>query len=286
MYNSASVVHFLVTFKIILFLYNKLFFYWENVQLVLYLYVKNQNKKNMKKLGLIILICICSLMSQTSYAQVSIRANISLQPIWGPVGYDYVEYYYLPDVEAYYYVPTHMFFYMENGRWVNRPYLSGRYRNFDLYNARKYVINEPRPYLRNQQYRTRYANARGYNRPMSIRDSHDSRYYVISNHPQHSQYNAGRGRVIDNRREMNNRPPVNRGTMNSNRGAQENRGNMNNNRGTMNNNRGAQDNRGTMNNNRGTQEKGGAVNNNRGANNNRGNQNNNDPKRNQNQERK
>lgn len=247
--------------------------------MVLYLYVKNQNKKNMKKLVLLIAICLCGLMSQTSYAQVSIRANIALQPIWGPVGYDYVEYYYLPEVEAYYNVPTHMFYYMENGRWVNRPYLSGRYRNFDLYNARKIVVNEPRPYLRHQQYRTRYANARGYNRAMSIRDSHDSRYYVIGNHPQHSQYNNGRGRVID-RREMNNRGPVNRGTMENNRRVQDNRGNMNNNRGTM-------DHRGTMNNNRGAQDNRGAVNNNRGTNNNnRGNQNSNDPKRNQNQERK
>jgi len=247
----------------------------------------------MKKLVLLIAICICGLMSQTSYAQVSIRANISLQPIWGPVGYDYVEYYYLPEVEAYYNVPTHMFYYMENGRWVNRPYLSGRYRNFDLYNARKIVVNEPRPYLRHQQYRTRYANARGYNRPMSIRDSHDSRYYVIGNHPQHSQYNNGRGRVID-RREMNNRGPVNRGTMNNNRGTmdhrgvQNNRGTMNNNRGSVNNNRGSvNNNRGSVNNNRGSVNNNrGTVNNNRGTNNNRGNQNNNDPKRNQNQERK
>ena len=252
--------------------------------MVLYLYVKNQNKKNMKKLVLLIAICLCGLMSQTSYAQVSIRANIALQPIWGPVGYDYVDYYYLPEVEAYYNVPTHMFYYMENGRWVNRPYLSGRYRNFDLYNARKIVVNEPRPYLRHQQYRTRYANARGYNRAMSIRDSHDSRYYVIGNHPMHSQYNNGRGRVID-RREMNNRGPVNRGNMDNNRRVQDNRGTMNNNRGTMNNNRGAQDNRGTMNNNRGTMNNRGAQDN-RGTMNNRGNQNSNDPKRNQNQERK
>ena len=232
----------------------------------------NQNKKIMKKLVLLIVICICGLMSQTSFAQISLRANIALQPLWGPVGYDHVEYIYLPEIEAYYYVPTHMFYYMENGRWVNRTYLSGRYRNYDLYNARKIVINEPRPYLRNQQYRTRYANARGYTRAMSIRDSHDSKYFVISNHPEHSKYNNGRG-PANARRVMDNRGPVNRGTMNTNRGVQNNRGTMNTNRGTMNNNRG-------------TQEKSGAVNNNRGTNNNRGNQNNYDPKRNQNQERK
>ena len=225
--------------------------------LVLYLYIKNQNKKIMKKLVLLIVICICGLMSQTSFAQISFRANIALQPLWGPVGYDHVEYIYLPEIEAYYYVPTHMYYYMENGRWVNRTYLTGRYRNYDLYNARKIVINEQRPYLRHQQYRTRYANARGYTRAMSIRDSRDSKYYVIGNHPQHSLYNNGRGQ-INNRRVIDNRGPVNRGTMNNNRGT------VNNNRGAFNNNRGA-------------------VNNNRSTNNNRGTQNNNDPKKNPNQ---
>lgn len=162
----------------------------------------------MKKLVLLIAISICGLMSQTSQAQISIRANINLQPLWGPVGYDYVDYYFLPECDAYYYVPTHMFFYLDNGRWINRPYLPARYRNFDLYNCRKIVINEPRPYLRNQYYRERYANPRGYTRAMAIRDSRDSRYFVISNHPMHGQYNNGRGhmkeeRVIEGRNYQN-----------------------------------------------------------------------------------
>lgn len=67
----------------------------------------------MRKLILLIVLCTCGLFSQPTTAQVSFRANISIQPIWGPVGYDHVEYYYLPEVEAYYYVPTHMYFFME-----------------------------------------------------------------------------------------------------------------------------------------------------------------------------
>ena len=175
---------------------------------------KQKKKKPMKKLIFLFVLCTCGLLSQPTFAQVSFRANIALQPIWGPIGYDHVEYYYLPEIEAYYYVPTHTFTYMENGRWVNRSYLSGRYRNFDLYSARKIVINEQRPYLRHQQYRVRYANARGYSRPMSIRDSRDSRYFVIGNHPQHSKWNNGRG-PINNREAINNRSPVNRGVMNN-----------------------------------------------------------------------
>ena len=51
-------------------------------------------------------------------ASVDVVVNISSQPLWGPVGYDYVEYYYLPDLEVYYYVPAHQWVYLNGGRWI------------------------------------------------------------------------------------------------------------------------------------------------------------------------
>ncbi|MDP4292248.1 MAG: hypothetical protein Q8908_14300 [Bacteroidota bacterium] len=131
----------------------------------------------MKKLILLLMLSTCGVMFETASAQVSFRINIGMQPLWGPVGYDHVEYYYLPDIEAYYYVPTHRFFYMDRGNWVNRAYLPERYRDFDLYHSRRIVINEPRPYLRHNEYRERYTRPdREYDR-QSIRDSRDSRYF-------------------------------------------------------------------------------------------------------------
>ena len=183
-----------------------------------------KTKKLMKKVIILFVLIMCGMMSQPTQAQISFQANIGLQPLWGPIGYDHVEYYYLPDVDAYYYVPTHMFFYMENGRWVNRPYLSGRYRNFDLFSARKYVINEDRPYLRHNQFRSRYLNARDYRRPMAIRDSHDSRYFEISGHPEHSKW---RGNVVVNHGPQNMGRDINR-NQNMNRNQEVNRNqNMN-----------------------------------------------------------
>ena len=232
----------------------------------------------MKKLILLVVLCAVGLMSQPTFAQVSFRANISLQPLWGPVGYDHVEYYYLPDIEAYYYVPTHQFTYMENGNWVTRPYLSGRYRNYDLYGARKIVINEPRPYLRNSIYHSRYLSARGYTRPMMIRDSHDSRYWVINGHPDHAKYNnhVVNNRVVDHRGTMNNRVVDHRSMMNNR--VVDHKSMMNNNRGSVNNRNASNNNRGTVNkaavNNRG-------VVNNKGAANNKGTTNNREKKQNQ-----
>jgi len=163
----------------------------------------------MKKLILLFLLCSGGLMIQTTSAQISvdanirlpsIRANISTQPIWGPVGYDHVDNYYMPDIEAYYNVPTHQYTYQQNGRWVSRSYLPARSRNVDLYKTRKVVINGSRPYLRHNEYRSKYASYNDASNRGSIRDSRDSRYYVNKNHP---EYNNWRNRNRNRNNQQN-----------------------------------------------------------------------------------
>lgn len=98
----------------------------------------------MKKLILFIAFFIaCS--SVSSLAQVNVQFNMGLQPLWGPVGYDYVRYYYLPDVEVYYDVTTRQYIYFNNGAWVRISSLPPVPRSFDIYNSYKVVINEPDP---------------------------------------------------------------------------------------------------------------------------------------------
>jgi hypothetical protein len=54
----------------------------------------------MKKLFLILLVAT-DLLSVSPLAHKSALALIlGPQPTWGPVGYDYVDYYYLPDIET------------------------------------------------------------------------------------------------------------------------------------------------------------------------------------------
>ncbi len=103
-------------------------------------------------------------MGNQAHAQVNVHVNVNLgdQPGWGPEGYDNVEYYYLPDVEAYYYVPRHQFIYLNAGSWEFAASLPGRCRSYDLYRGYKVVINEPRPYLHHEMYRARYARYRDY----------------------------------------------------------------------------------------------------------------------------
>ncbi|HTK83154.1 MAG TPA: hypothetical protein VL633_12775 [Bacteroidota bacterium] len=136
-------------------------------------------------LAIVTVLCVSALPAQVNFR---LNFNVDKQPVWGPTGYDHVEYYYLPDIETYYNVPQHMFIYRERGRWVSRSRLPYRYRNFDFYNSYKVVVNDPRPYRNHRMYRDRYATYRGRHDQDLIRDSRDSRYYVNKDHPEHDNW--------------------------------------------------------------------------------------------------
>ncbi len=106
------------------------------------------------------------LLAVATQAQVSVNVNIGSPPMWGPAGYSEVQYYYLPDVEAYYDVPSSNFIYLERGTWVHRTYLPTRYRNYDLYHGYKVVLTDYHgntPYIHYKDHKYKYA--KGYHGP-------------------------------------------------------------------------------------------------------------------------
>jgi len=135
-------------------------------------------------------IIIALLLSSAINAQIRANVNFNLgsQPIWGPTGNDYVENYYLPDIEAYYNVSQHRYYFNEGGRWVGRSSLPLRYHNYDLYNSHKVVINEREPWRNHETYRGKYSSFKGLHDQQPIRDSRDSKYFVNKNHPQHNTW--------------------------------------------------------------------------------------------------
>lgn len=139
----------------------------------------------MKKLVLFAAVLMVSLFSiDDAKAQIHLNVNISQQPVWGPTGYDHVDYYYLPDINAYYNVTSKKYIYSNQGNLVWTNSLPAQFRNFDLYRAYKVVVNEPKPYLRNNVYVAKYSRFKNYNgRQLVIRDSRDSKYDVVKNHP-------------------------------------------------------------------------------------------------------
>lgn len=168
----------------------------------------------MKKTILIVTLLLGGLIFQTASAQVRVgfNVNIGTQPVWGPVGYDHAEYYYMPDIDMFYNVPRHQYVYQERGRWIFTTSLPYRYRSYDFNSGYKVVINDdPRPYRNVETYRTRYARYKGNHSQEVIRNSQDSKYFVNKDHPQHNKW------VNDNKRGNGNNGNGNNGNGNGGR---------------------------------------------------------------------
>jgi hypothetical protein len=155
-------------------------------------------------------LIVAVLVSSAVDAQVSfsIGLNVERQPVWGPTGYDHVDYYYMPDIGVYYSVPERMYYYNEGGRWIHRSSLPYRYRHYDLYHSYKVVVNDREPYRNDRMYREKYSSYKGRHDQEVIRDSHESKYFVNKNHPEHKNWvkqqhdgGNGRGRDRDDKRE-------------------------------------------------------------------------------------
>jgi hypothetical protein len=146
----------------------------------------------MKKLRIILILVTLFLMKASfTSAQVSVTFNIESQPLWGPVSYDYVEYYYLPEYDIYYHAPKAQFVYKNGNKWMFSNRLPYQYRHADLFSTYKVVINEPNPYLRNDHYANNYKHFKHeHSKQDIIRDSHDSKYTMRKGHLHYSQNKA------------------------------------------------------------------------------------------------
>ena len=112
----------------------------------------------MKTLKLVV-AGIFLLVSGMVQSQVSVNVNIGTPPLWGPVGFTNVQYYFLPDVQAYYDIRATQFIYSNNGKWYRSRYLPGPYRNYDLYGGYKVVLNDyhgTRPYVYYNNHKVKY----------------------------------------------------------------------------------------------------------------------------------
>jgi len=102
---------------------------------------------------------IVLLVTSSMHSQVSVNINIGTAPSWGPSGYSNVDYYYLPDVQAYYDIRASQFIYFGGGNWKRSRYLPGQYRNYDLYDGYKVVLNDYHgrtPYSHYKEHKDKY----------------------------------------------------------------------------------------------------------------------------------
>jgi len=249
----------------------------------------------MKKLMILSAIAVSGLVAQSANAQIGFHISLHLgTPVYAapaPV-YNDDDYYYLPDVEAYYSVRQNCYYYNDGYNWVSAAYLPGAYRNYDWHYARRIEVKEARPYMRNEVYRARYGGVE--HRNWNYRDEHDNRMYADRDHdhyrghdgdhdqnrgyadhnngrPQEQNYHGNYGRPQEPQRDDRNfnhgqqqaqpQQNDNRGNGWGNRGQQQAQPQQNDNRGNGWENRGRQqaqpqqnDNRGNGGNNRGGQQ--------------------------------
>jgi len=126
-----------------------------------------QNLSKMKKLFIVSAIAISGLIYNTAKAQISVNLGFHISPrrVYtapavveeAPVYNDNNDdYYYLPDVDAYYSVNEQCYYYFDGDNWIAAAYLPGAYRDYDWRNAPRFEVREARPYLHNDIYRSRY----------------------------------------------------------------------------------------------------------------------------------
>ena len=156
----------------------------------------------MKKIIIAALFIVSNLLANNINAQERVKMNITSQPDWGPTGYDYVDYYYLPEIESYYYVPKHQYVYSDNGKWMFSNNLPPAYKAYNVYNGPKVVINQPTPYLNFNDHKIKYKSWN--QRPVIIRDSKDAKYRNHWNNGKHKGWYKGKGNPHGNGNKAKN----------------------------------------------------------------------------------
>ncbi|MCO5949081.1 hypothetical protein [Mucilaginibacter flavidus] len=142
--------------------------------------------------SLLTALILLAVSSAETKAQVSASVSIG---IWTPPPeYASVNYYYLPDVEAYYYVPTHQYVYLDGPSWVFRPSLPPRYASYNISTGYKVAVNRPRAYRYFGHDRRSYEHFRGRPGGTIVRDHYHTR---VINRPGRSEHFRG-GNVHNN----------------------------------------------------------------------------------------
>ncbi len=123
----------------------------------------------MKNIKLLIIAILLATIS-TTQAQVSVNINLGTPPVWAPADRVEVQYYYLPEIDAYYDVPGERFIYYNNGGWTRATALPVRYQGYNLRGGRVVYLTDYRgnsPYVNHKSHKVKYVTTR-YRQPNKV----------------------------------------------------------------------------------------------------------------------
>lgn len=112
----------------------------------------------MKKLKFLLLITVFTIAS-TVYSQVSVNVNLGKPPVWAPATAQVVQYYYLPEIDTYYDVPSERFIYLRKGKWHRSAALPAHYRYYNLKQGKTVYLTDYRgnaPYTLYKTHKVKY----------------------------------------------------------------------------------------------------------------------------------
>lgn len=147
----------------------------------------------MKKLKLI--LGLLFFMAINSQAQVSVNVNLGTPPVWAPADRVESQYYYLPDVDAYYDVPASKFIYIKNGTWIRSGSLPYRYRNYNLRGGNVVYLKDYRgnsPYTFHKNDKIKYAKKIKYVNP-GYKKYREEKYENEGNDRNEREHGEGNG---------------------------------------------------------------------------------------------
>lgn len=149
----------------------------------------------MKNLFYLSLLFLGIHFATPTQAQVSVNINIGNQPVWGPAGYEYARFYYIPEIDVYYNIASRKYTYFHGNRWVTKSKLPGHYRNFDIYRTYKVVINDNNPWRFHDRNRRSYGHYAHNRSQIIIRDAgrrpHNAK---VQHRPDHKRYEPNKGK--------------------------------------------------------------------------------------------
>lgn len=116
------------------------------------------------------LIVFGLLFIASSQAQVSVNVNLGSPPVWAPVDRVETQYYYLPEIDTYYDVPSERFIYISNGNWIRSERLPARYSKYNLRGGKVVYLTDYRgnsPYVYHKQHKVKYVTT-SYKQPTKV----------------------------------------------------------------------------------------------------------------------
>ena len=142
---------------------------------------KKQIMKTIKLTIAILLFFITTVISAQSKVD-----NHYGPPVWAPTAPAKVQYYYLPDIQTYYDVPSQQYIYSNNGVWTRSSSLPIRYKTYNLSKGNTVYLSDYKgktPYVFYKQHRAKYES----NKNWEEKD-HDNGNHYGNHKEKHKDY--------------------------------------------------------------------------------------------------